>query len=133
MHATPPDPTVLVVDDEETIHELFSKLLNFEGYVSLHARTLRDAKAMVHQGLVDAVILDLTLKAGESGLDVLIWLRMQREHIETPVFILTGQSHLSEYVEATIRRERAYVFYKGQPLAELLAHLRVVLNQSASV
>ena len=123
-----PDPTVLVVDDEESIHALFAQLLKLAGFLALHARTVDQAKACLRDARVDAVILDLTLRGGESGLDILTWLRTQRERLHTPVCILTGHTVLSDDVEATIRRERAYVFYKGRRMAEIVDHLGVILR-----
>jgi DNA-binding response OmpR family regulator len=130
MSDVPPDTTVLVVDDEESIHKLFAQLLKQAGYVVLHARTVSEAKSQIRGTRIDAAILDLTLRDAESGLDILSWLRSRREHARMPVLILTGHTVLSEDDEETIRRERAYVFYKGPQMTEIVEHLRDILLKS---
>ena len=125
-----PDPTVLVVDDEESIHGLFGEALKQAGYLPLHARTVADTKMLLRETpLVDAVILDLSLRDGESGLNILTWLRTQAAYAELPVLILTGMTDLSEDTEETIRRERAYVFYKGMRMFEIVEHLGAIFGK----
>jgi DNA-binding response OmpR family regulator len=125
-----PDPTVLVVDDEESIHRLFAEVLKQAGYTALHAYTVAETKLRLRETpLVDAVILDLTLRDGESGLTILTWLRTQTAYAKLPVLILTGSTPLSEDAEATIRRDRAYVFYKGLRMLEIVEHLAAILGK----
>jgi DNA-binding response OmpR family regulator len=124
-----PDPTVLVVDDEEGIHALFDRVLSAAGYTVAHARTLDEAKALIGRVPVAAVILDLTLRGRESGIDLLVWLRTLRPHVDTPVLIQTGHILLTEEAEQAIRRERAYVFYKGTRVAQIVEHLGAILRK----
>lgn len=126
-----PDATVLVVDDEESVQRLLAHLLQQAGYGVLHARTIDEAKACLGEAVVDAVILDLTLGSNESGLDLLAWLRAHEDHARMPVLILTGHTVLSEDAEDAIRRDRAYVFYKGPHMTEIAEHLRGILRKSS--
>lgn len=116
-------PVVLIVDDEESLHQLLRRLLEPHGFTTTHALTLSEAVHVAEQRAPDAVILDLMLAGEDSGLDFLAWFRAHPAFVDTPVLILTGHTSLSEDEEALIRRNRAYVFYKHQLMDELIGYL----------
>jgi DNA-binding NtrC family response regulator len=107
---------VLVVDDQPSVRIVLSRLLTMYGCASREATCLRDVMAVTEREPIDAFLLDLTLTDGESGLDVLTWLRMQPTHKRTPVLIFTGQAALPRSQETFIRRHGASVVYKTDTL-----------------
>jgi CheY-like chemotaxis protein len=117
------DNCVLVVDDEPALRMLMSRRLRIAGYVPVEAGSLPDAihEAQLHQPV--AVILDLGLRAGGSGLDFLVWLRQQPGGDGVLVLILTGRHPLEEHEKALIRGHHAHTFYKPTPFATLLERL----------
>ena len=115
---------VLIVDDEPSIHQMLDRLLPRNGFVTVHAATLHESLQLAAQHPVDAVILDLKLSRGTSGLSFLEWLRAQPQFVHTPVLILTGHVALSEDEEDVIRRHGAYVFFKPQRGDALVDYLR---------
>lgn len=60
---------------------------------------------------------------GGSGLEIPELVRSIDGLANLPVIILTGVSHLTESQEETIRRNRAYVFYKPEGVDEMAATL----------
>jgi DNA-binding NtrC family response regulator len=61
-------PTVLVIDDDESVRELVHRLLEREGYRVLQARSGREALARLREGaLVRLVVTDLKMTDGSGG------------------------------------------------------------------
>ncbi len=56
--------TILIVDDEENARHLVKKYLDNNGYTTLEAPTLADAKTQLSQGNADIVLLDAELPDG---------------------------------------------------------------------
>jgi DNA-binding response OmpR family regulator len=123
-------PAVVVIDDEPGVQRVLGRMLQMHGFAPLLATDLPALIAITEQQHVDAVLLDLNL-GGRSGLDILEWLRSQTDYIATPVMVFTGMVELTEEADAAIRRNRAHVFYKGQPLQPLMARLKRLLEDPA--
>jgi DNA-binding NtrC family response regulator len=109
-------PLVVVVDDEQAIQIVLNRLLMLNACLARQASNLQDVVALAQTEHIDAFLIDMTLKGGESGLDVLAWLRRQPEYKEVPVLVFTGHAVLSPDDEATIQRLRAHIFYKTDTL-----------------
>jgi DNA-binding NtrC family response regulator len=107
---------VLVVDDQPSVRIVLGRLLTMYGCASRQATCLQDVMTVTEREPIDAFLLDLTLAEGESGLDVLTWLRMQPKHKSTPVLVFTGQAVLPPSQEAFIRRHGAGILYKTDTL-----------------
>jgi DNA-binding response OmpR family regulator len=114
--------TVLVVDDDPSILLLMKRSLERLDYQVLTAEDRSEAESILRTAAIDAMILDLHLKS-ESGLDVLDYVRANAACAAMPVLILTGTTQLTEATEETIRRHRAYVFYKPASITEFNATL----------
>ena len=114
---------MLVVDDDENVRRVLCRVLDFHGFQPVEATTLSEVMSgdLPH---LDAVLLDLHLAKGESGITVLEWLRTQPRYRDTPIMVLTGEAVVSEHDEESIRRNRAYVYFKGQTLLPLMEHLK---------
>jgi two-component system OmpR family response regulator len=79
--------TVLIVDDDAAIRLLCRVNLELEGHRVLEAAYLDQARAVLDEGPVDVVLLDLHI-GRERGLDLLRELR--RDRPEIAVALLTG-------------------------------------------
>ena len=106
-------PTVLVLDDDEGVRTSMASLLKLYGYEAITAATLDEAHALLGNSTVDALILDVGLKGGATGLDLLRDIRQRPQFAKAPVLILTG-GVLSPSEEIFIKRSRAFVFYKPE-------------------
>ena len=116
-------PTILIVDDEPSILTVTERMARFHGFMPVGTSTVDQAIAAAEQHTIVAFILDLNLKSGRSGLEVLAWLRQQPRYARTPVFVLTGQFDMRDTDRAAIRDQRARVFYKGLSTRALFAEL----------
>ncbi len=100
-----PRATVLVVDDEASIRESLSMILEYEGYRVAEAEGGKTALARLGDRLPDAVLLDIKMPEID-GLDLLTAFR--ERGYDMPVVIITGHGDVSTAVEAT--RRGAYDF-----------------------
>ena len=86
---------VLIVDDEETIRELLSRIARQGGYECVLAENGVQAVDVLSQERVDLILADL-LMPGMSGLELLEHLKEPR----IPVIMITGMADLRTAVEA---------------------------------
>jgi DNA-binding response OmpR family regulator len=118
----PGPPIVLVLDDDEGVRTSMGGLLELYGYGAVTAGTLDEANALLGNTSVQALILDVGLKDGSTGLDLLRTIRERREFDKAPVLILTG-GVLSPSEELFITRSRAFLFYKPEGFDTLVRFL----------
>ncbi len=88
---------ILVVDDEESIREFLSILLEKEGYAVAMADSVADAIERLHNEPFDLVMCDLKLPDG-NGLQVLEDARRRR--LECPFIIITAHTTPQHALEA---------------------------------
>lgn len=90
--ATPaPQPTVLVVDDDEAVRNTTMRLLSLRRWQCHGAASGAEAMRMLRGGLaVDGVVLD-ALMPSESGIETLAAIRAWRQDL--PVLLVSGLSH----------------------------------------
>src|SRR6185436_4406111 len=115
-------PTVLAVDDEPSILQWLTRALAARDYRVLTADNVRAARDILTKDRVDAVILDARL-VRDSGLQILEFVRSIRTLADLPVIVLTAALQLTEDEKDLIVQNRAYVFYKPQALAAIVATL----------
>ncbi|WP_296435886.1 response regulator [Rhizobium sp. UBA1881] len=85
--------TVLIVEDEFLIRMLLADTLADEGYDVVEAGNVLEAVAVLGQRKVDAVVTDVDMPGGLSGLD-LAWM-ISSTHMDVPVIIASGGHRLS--------------------------------------
>ena len=133
--ASADDRYVLVVDDNPGIRRMLSRALGLHRFRAVEASSIAEAVAFSDTHSLSAVILDLHL-GSQCGLELLAMLRVDPRHRATPVLILTGSGVVTNDEEAQIRRNSAHLFYKPQPLNDLVEHigrLATAREQNASV
>lgn len=89
--------SVLIVDDEDRIRHVCTKMLAQEGYEVAQAEHAEAGLAMVAKRHFDIILLDL-LMPGMSGLEALGIIREQ--HPDTVVIVITGYATLDHAVDA---------------------------------
>ena len=123
---------VLVVDDQPSVRLVLGRLLALNGCAARHATCLTEVKTVLERERIDAFLIDLTLAEGESGLDVLAWIRTQPTHKRTPILVFTGLAAVSSAQEELIRRGDASVVYKTDTLRLAVESVKKLLvNRSA--
>ena len=86
---------ILVVDDDEGIRSLVKKYLNERKYLVTTADNAENASEKISIIKFDLIILDIMMP-GKSGLD---FLKEHREHINTPIILLTAKGEPNERIE----------------------------------
>ena len=90
-------PSVLIVDDEDRIRQVCSKMLTNEGFDVAQAENAEVGLGMVAKRHYDIILLDL-LMPGMSGLEALGHIRA--DHPDTVVIVITGYATLDHAVDA---------------------------------
>lgn len=80
--------TVLVIDDDEVVHETVGGMLGREGYRVVHARTGHDALDIARKEQPDAITLDVMMPHMD-GWSVLTALKNEAALADIPVIMLT--------------------------------------------
>jgi CheY-like chemotaxis protein len=115
--------TVLCVDDDAGIRELYGALLCRNGYEVIAARDGRHALHIFQsqEKEIDAVILDYEMP-GMNGLELAAWLKQRQPRL--PVIMISGSHPVFEemvpFVDAAMG--------KGVPLRNILDRLQVLLS-----
>jgi CheY-like chemotaxis protein len=115
--------TVMCVDDDAGIRELYGALLGQNGYEVIAATCGRHALHVFEskEEEIDAVILDYEMP-GMNGLELATWLKQR--HPTLPVIMVSGShpdlEQMAPFVDATIG--------KGVPLRHILDRLQLLLT-----
>jgi two-component system, OmpR family, KDP operon response regulator KdpE len=124
----PPDPTVVVVDDEPQIRRFLRAALAGQGYRVHESSTGADALVEVATRQPDVVILDLGLP-DMDGLDII---RKVREWSAVPVIVLSARGQEADKVAALDAGADDYLS-KPFGVGELMARMRVALRHRSRV
>ncbi|RKY20361.1 MAG: two-component system response regulator [Planctomycetota bacterium] len=89
---------ILVLDDDVDVRTVVSRCLCNSGYTVHQAGGLDEAREQLAQQDIIIVLADLTLRHGESGLELLAELQDQRADID--VIVMTANSDVSSAVSA---------------------------------
>jgi two-component system KDP operon response regulator KdpE len=116
--------TVLLVDDEPSIHRFLRPALAAEGYDVVPANDGREALSLAAQRAPDVVILDL----GLPDIDGKVVLRRLRAWSDVPIVVLSARDREAEKVEALDLGADDFV-NKPFGVGELFARLRAALRK----
>ena len=129
---TRPRRTVLVVEDALTTRCILEQFFARAGCDVLQAADVETALKRLKTALVDAVILDLRLGDGRSGLEVLEQMRLEERLADLPVIILTGVSQVEPHEEEIIRSHGAHLLYKRLGYREVVDRLERIITAVAA-
>lgn len=82
-------PQILVVDDEEDIRNLLKKLLTFDGYDVIEAKTGREALERLRTARPSAILLDAMLPE-IHGFDICATLKKSPAFQATPIIVISA-------------------------------------------
>ncbi|NOT44220.1 MAG: response regulator [Acidobacteria bacterium] len=119
-------PRVLIVDDDVSVTDTFSRMLRLEGYEVWGALSAEEGLRLARKHQPSAVILDLRMPL-MSGLHFLRELRAIPALSRTPVAIVTGDYHVDAGQALELQTLGALVRYKPLWLEELVALARQLL------
>ena len=119
--------TLLIVEDEMAIRELVAFVCETEGFTTVRATTIAEARDAVSRSMPDLVLLDMMLP-DDSGLNWLRSLRADRATSSLPVIMLTARGDESDRVAGLDAGADDYVVKPFLP-RELVARVRAVLRR----
>ena len=122
-------PRMLIVDDDVSVTDTFSRMLRLEGYEVWAALSADEGLSLAQTHRPDAVILDLRMPL-TSGLQFLRAIRAIPGLTGTPVAIVTGDYYLDDAQSNEIRELGAELRYKPLWLEELVTLARELLNMN---
>jgi CheY-like chemotaxis protein len=131
VFSVPSLPTVLVLDDEATVRDVGRRFLEAFGYGCVEADSIERAVEILRTTPVTAAILDVRLPGRLTGLDLLTLFRQQAELSQIPVLIMTG-GVLSDAEEASIARQRGFLFYKPEGFDTIVNFLDRITGRDRS-
>jgi CheY-like chemotaxis protein len=120
------DHTILVVDDNDDIRDLFVRRLGQEGFRVAGAASGAEALASIAESPPSIVLLDISMP-GMSGLEVLARVREAHSPAELPVVMVTARTESEDVVEALGLGANDYVT-KPIDLPVVLARVRAQLR-----
>ena len=115
--------SVLIVEDDQDVAELYGRVLESSGFTTEIARTGEAALARLSVSVPDIVVLDLSLPPHVSGADVLNKIRADQRLAQTRVVVVTGHPELAD----TVRDSADLVLLKPvevNQLTDLVTRLR---------
>jgi len=80
--------TILIIDDEETIRDMATLMLERAGYKTLSAGSAAEGMAMMAASPVDAALVDVVLP-GKNGLELA--LELNQRWPATPIVLMSGR------------------------------------------
>ena len=116
---------ILVVDDDEGIRSLVKKYLNERKYLVTTADNAENASEKISVIKFDLIILDIMMP-GKSGLD---FLKEHREHINTPIILLTAKGEANERIEGLEMGADDYLPKPFEP-KELDLRIKNIINKT---
>ena len=121
------DKTILVVDDDEGVRQIFARMLTLEGYRVRTAMNAKSGLREVAQSQPDAIILDFRMPLVD-GLEFLRRLRSSASHCATPVAIVTGDYFLTQPTQHELQSLGASIRFKPLWLEDLIALAKTLIN-----
>jgi two-component system, NtrC family, response regulator HydG len=113
-----PNPTALIIDDDENFRTSLELLVQREGFTARGADSLAAARSELERAPADVCLLDLTLPDGDG----LAWLREEPTPFSGEVIVITGHASVDSAVEAL---QRGALDYLTKPIDR--ARLRTAL------
>ena len=119
---------VLVVDDDQTVLFLVTKLLKGAGYAVGTAQDANQAVMQAHREVPHLIVTDMMMPAG-GGMTVLERLLMSSKTNTIPILVLTASDD-PEVKARAMQAGAAQVLHKPLDAAVLLASVRAAIDQS---
>ena len=120
-------PTVLVVDDDESLQNLFRVFLKKIGFSRVVVGTVKEALAALNKQKFDLIFLDLKLPDGPAD-DV--YEAARKEQADCPIVIITGYPD-SEMLDRILAKGPITVLKKPLDAAQLQQTVRILGHKDA--
>ncbi len=115
-----PTRTILIVDDDPSVADTFSRMLKLEGFVVATALSAEAGLELATNLRPDAIILDMRMPL-TNGLQFLRLVRSLPHLVDVPVAIVTGDYFLADSVQLELNALGASLRFKPMWLEDLIA------------
>jgi two-component system NtrC family response regulator len=88
---------ILIIDDEDKLRNLLSRIIKLEGFTVREAADLKSAKKLLEKELPDVILCDVKLPDG-NGVDFVHEVKLK--YPETEVILLTAYGNIADGVQA---------------------------------
>jgi CheY-like chemotaxis protein len=122
---------ILVINDDQSILELFQLLLESEGYEVLLSKVAFEEVSQIEQQHVHLIILDFKFGTHPEGFLLLQKIRMYPPTTAIPVILCTAAVGEVREQEEVLRQKGIPVIYKPFDLDELLQAIHQFLPASS--
>ena len=122
----PANPSILLVDDEETLRQPLAAYLARQGFGVTEAASAAEARTHLRDASPDIVLLDIMMP-GEDGLSLC---RHLAESKSVPTILLTAKGEPTDRIVGLEIGADDYVVKPFEP-RELVARIRSVLRRAA--
>jgi len=124
-------PHILVINDTQEILDLFSDILEDEGYrVTLSSFTFQDVHD-VERLAPDLIVLDFLIGGDALGWQMLQKLRMYRPTAGIPIVVCTAALQLVRELEGHLRAKDIFVVLKPFDIDEMVSVVRLALARAS--
>ena len=120
--------SILIVDDDQSVVDTFSRLLKLEGFNVATALDPAVGLKMAEDVTPTAIILDMRMPL-ISGIQFLRQVRSRSQLVHVPVAIVTGDCFLSDELERELTALGAMLYYKPMWAEDLVALARTLVAQ----
>ena len=123
--ATTGSATILILEDEELILEEIQESLEFEGYATIGARSIKEAWENIDGVTINLFLVDLNLPDG-SGIN---FTKLLRKDSDVGIIIVTGKV---DEIDRVVGLEVGADDYISKPFSsrELVSRVRAVLRRT---
>jgi len=118
--------SILIVDDEVSVTELFSMMLEMEGYQVQVVHNVKAALQVLERGKPDLILVDVMMPA-TSGLELCRHVRSTAGLASLPIIILSAKSQLEAVQEGLGAGANLYLL-KPVSKNELVQAVRRILS-----
>ena len=120
---------ILVVEDDRDIRELVCQSLTQNDFRTTGCRDVQEAKQSLADLNPDCLVVDWMLPDG-SGIELIRWMRRQRQYQQIPVLMLTARAQESDMITGLDSGADDYLT-KPMSLRELNARVKALLRRPA--
>lgn len=124
--------TILIIDDEPIIRQLFQKVLEHEGHTVLTAGNGHEAIDVLRDQIPDLMLLDMMMPQMD-GMSLLRLIRRNPMWIEIPVVVMSALADKQRICDAGSLGVRDYLLKAGFSLPMLRTRIRKYLNPQLEV
>jgi CheY-like chemotaxis protein len=124
-------PTVLIVDDDPTVTDHFSRILRLEGYDVAAAYSPEQGLALAAGAHPDALVLDLQMRTMD-GVELLGRFREMPHLAHVPAVIVTGDYFMEDEIRTRLESLGAQVQFKPLWVEDLVKVVATLIDRHAA-